>query len=415
MNAKSYHNYLQQLTQPLGSFSLVNQEGQLLFSKDRKIDCLTTSRLVCFQIVKKYLQPQPLDMYVMNDPENGGFGLTKIIFVAALSENLYLIWNDEFNFIDFKIPPTPLYEKGQKNSFVWKALVESHPQEQLLKTFFETKKQQLDSIFLQTEHIKILSLAKNQSLWLKATQEIFELQFENKALGSAESFYRTHSDQIIKLKLSVEERQNIKLLTLDFTNTSLASDYFASSHVVESGMIQKIIQFYQIEDFFSQSILDKIKIMLPPKSIVSKAHHLGLWNDEIQSICAQLCAFNLAQLNSQTRKVNTHFEIAPELKFDIVRPDGCYTLSFDQKKVSIEDFESLLTQSIIQLVVCQRNENNIRLRFHFLDTVPTTIQIKSKLFLENKDYFFKINDSSVPVRKNIVSKNDQIEIIWKIL
>ena len=113
MNSKHFHNVLNQMTSSLESFSLVNQEGQLLFSKDAtQTDLLTTTRLVCFQIIKKYLQPKPLDLFIMNDPENGGYSLTKMIFVAALSDNLYVIWNKDLNFIDFKIPPTPLWRSA---------------------------------------------------------------------------------------------------------------------------------------------------------------------------------------------------------------------------------------------------------------------------------------------------------------
>lgn len=414
MNAKIYQSLLGQLTQNFSSFSLVNDEGHLLFSKDGQFECLSTSRLVSFQIVKKYLKPKPLDLIILNDPENGGFSLTKIIFVACLSENLNIIWHEDLGLIDFKIPPTPLFENNQKNSFVWSALVDTHPESIILKSFFEKQKSNLDFICFQKQTIQTLSLSKNQSTWLKASQEIFESQFSNKALGSSDCFFKTPSQQLIKLKLSVEEKQNIRLLTLDFTNTSVATDFSAASHVVESGLIQKIIQFYQIENFFSQAVLDKIKVILPPKSIVSKASPRGEWNHEIQSISSQLCLFNFNQLNSQARKNNAVFDLGTELNFDLISGSQNFSMNFNCKHVNLNDFESLLTQQHIQLLECQRGESNIQLKFEVATNNKSSLLIKSKLFTEGKDWSFKVNGQCPSGRRINLQPKDQISIHWKL-
>lgn len=413
MNAKIYQNLLKQFLGNLPSFSLVNNEGQLLFSKDAKTECLTTTRLVAFQIVKKYLKPKPFDLIILNDPENGGFSFTKIIFVACLHENLNLIWSQDLSFVDFKIPPTPLFEGNQKNSFVWSALVDNHPESASLRPFFENEKAKLDALFFQKQHIQNLALPKNQQTWLKASQEIFEIQFSNKALGSAECSYRVNPTQIIKLKLIVEEKQNIKLMTLDFTNTSLATDYSTSSHVVESGLIQKIIQFYQIENFFSQAVLDKIKIILPPKSIVSKANPRGEWNHEIQSICSQLGLHNLTQLNSQARKNTSSFEISSELKLDLIQGVSRYPMNFEGKSILLDGFESLLAQQKIQLLECHRGENSVHLKFEITPSAQPVLQIKSKLFTEGKDFCLKVNDQIQSGRRISLKPQDQVQIHWK--
>ncbi len=414
MTAKNYQNLLLQFAHSFSSFSIMNQEGQLLFSKDSGRDCLTTTRLVAFQIVKKYLKPRPFDLIILNDPENGGFSFTKIIFITALNENLYLVWEKDLGVIDFKIPPTPLYENNLKNNFVWTALVDDHPEAVVLKSFLENEKKHLDQISAHLENIQALSAQKNQALWLKTSQEIFEHQFSNKPHGSAECSYRLGPTQMIKLKLLIEQRQNIRLITLDFTNTSLAQGYSASSHVVESGLIQKLIQFYQIENFFSQAILDKIKIILPPKSIVSKADPRGEWNSEIQSICAQLCAFDIAQLNAQSRKGSLAFDLAPELKFDLITQHARNSMTLEPKHVLLEGLEDMVTQHQIRLLECHRSEQHIHLKFEVLGNSQTTLQIKSRLFNETKDYVFKINDSATFDRKILLKEKDQVQILWKV-
>ncbi len=412
--AKNYQSLLLQFANTLPSFSVINGDGQLLFSKDSATDCLTTTRLVAFQIVKKYLKPKPFDLIILNDPENGGFSLTKIIFVSALGENLYLVWEKDLPLIDFKIPPTPLYENNHKNSFVWTALVDGHPQATLLKSFFETEKIHLDQIYSNRESIQMLGQPKNQMLWLKTSQEIFENQFSSKPHGSAECSYRLSPTQMIKLKLLIEERQNIRLITLDFTNTSLASEYSASSHVIESGLIQKLVQFYQIENFFSQAVLDKIKIILPPKSIVSKAHPRGEWNNEIQSICSQLCAFDIAQLNAQSRKGALAFELAPELKFEVITTKGRNPVSLEPHLATMDGLEDLVDENQIDLLECHRSEQHVHLKFELRENAQARLQIKTKLFTENKDHIFKINNVDVTSRSSMLKPKDQVQILWKV-
>jgi hypothetical protein len=414
MNAKIFNTTLKQLTLSFNSFSIVSHEGQLLGSQDMTTQYLTTTRLVAFQIVKKYLNPHVGDLFILNDPENGGFGLTQIIFVAALSENLFIIWDQELSLIDFKIPPTPLFEKNKINAFVWTALVESHPQANRLKEFFETAKAQLDLVMSQKDLIQTLSTTKNQVQWLKASQEMFEHQFSSKALGSAESTYKFKNNQLVKLKLSIEEKQNVRLITLDFTHTSPATDYFAASHVVESGLIQKMIQFYQIEDYFSQVVLDKIKIILPPKSIVSKAHSSGEYNLEIQSICQQLFTFNLSQMNSQTRKINSVFELAPELKFDFLSNLIRVPLHLDQKIAALDQLQILLNSGQLKALHLSRHDSVLKIQLLVQGSETLQIKVKSFLLTESKDFSFKINHKSLTERMVALKENDIVDLEWKI-
>lgn len=415
MIAKKFQNLIAQFTTSYPSFALINGDGQLLFSKDSRSEYLTTTRLVAFQIIKKYLKPKVNDLFILNDPENGGFNLTKIIFLASLHENLYLVWDADFNRIDFKIPPTPLYENGQKNAFVWSALIESQPDSEVMKAFFEKEKSCLDSLLKQKETLLFLSFAKNQTAWLKASTDIFDTQFASKALGSVEGSFKNAAHQLIKLKISIEERQNIKSFTLDFTNTTLATDYSAASHVVESGLIQRIIQYYQVENFFSQAILDKVKIILPPKSIVSKAHPRGEWNSEIQAICAQLCSHNLTQLNSQTRKNSSAFEVSPELKFEFIFNSNVYAMSLDCKNIQVEEIEKLVTQKMIRLIECNRTDQQIQIKFELADQFNPSLRLRSKLFSNGKEFSFKVNDTNeIPRLANLKAK-DQIQIAWKIV
>ncbi|MBC7421348.1 MAG: hypothetical protein H7328_11520 [Bdellovibrio sp.] len=114
MNAALIHNQIRQLMWSFKSCSTVNSDGTLLSSNDRTSELLTTTRLVAFQIVKKYLNPQPKDLFFMNDPKNGGYSFLKLIFVAAIDANLFLIWDEPNPLIDFKFRRLHFMKKIKK-------------------------------------------------------------------------------------------------------------------------------------------------------------------------------------------------------------------------------------------------------------------------------------------------------------
>ena len=258
---------------------------------------------------------------MVNDPENGGFQLSKLIFLTSLTPNLFLIWDEDFSSIDFKIPPTPLFDKGVKNEFVWKALVNGSPFAEDLESFILYQKYKVDQLDNLKPLIDNISQTKTQNAWLKSTQEVFDILFNNKAQGSSEAHHKLGVNQAVKIKFQAEEKQNLKLLTLDFTNTNLATDYHAASHVVESALISRLNQYYEFGDYFTQSIFDKIKVILPPRSIVSKPHPTGAHNIELQSIVGQMFDFILTQLNSHVRKPHNLFAYQQSLQFYIKGSD----------------------------------------------------------------------------------------------
>ena len=412
MSASFYQNQVYHLIEAFPSCSVVNAEGSLLVSSDQRREILTTTRLVAFQIIKKYLNPKPHDLFVMNDPENGGYSLSKLIFVAAIDPNLFLIWDENCPLIDFKIPPTPLYEKNSKNSFVWKALVESNENAAGLTKFFEHEKAKVDLASSRTALVKNLAAPKNQAQWLKATQEIFEQQFANKAHGSFECQYKTPLNQLLKLKFTAEERQNVKLISLDFTSSSLATAYHAASHVIESGLVQKLIQFYQVEKYLTQSILDKIKIILPPKSIASRAHPAGVFNHEIQSICSQLCQFNLNQLNSQLRKSTSTFEIESELGLELNSNDHQVKLLFSGKNILLTGFEQLIQNKEIEITKMQKNDQSFELAFVVLKPEIKKLKRTTLLGCTQLGDFIKVNNVGLAGTDSAIMPGDSVSIKW---
>jgi hypothetical protein len=411
MNFLDYQSHIKVLLKNYRSCSLVNSDGSLLFSKDLQPELLTTTRLVAFQIVKKYLNPKPKDFFILNDPENGGYQFSKLIFISCLDPNLFVIWDEDYAAIDFKIPPTQLYDRGVKNEFVWQALISPQTYAAELESFFEYQKYNIDRILALKEPLNAIAHLKNQQMWLKTTQEIFSIQFDNKAHGSFEGQFRLSASQCIKLKFSAEERQNLKLITLDFTNTSLATDQHASSHVIESALIKKIIDYYQIGDFFTQAILDKIKVMLPPKSIVSKPHPTGECNYELQAICQQLCDYNIQQLNSHSRKPQSVFEYINFLNFQLYS-EGLQSNSFISTQANnLNEFESFVVKGLIQVQKMRKHENTQHIIFKISSSAEIKLRIINNYQSDKADMDVKINSKSISRGTHILQKDDLVEIV----
>lgn len=413
MNFSKYKSYLEIFLQKYASCSLINADGALLYSKDTQPDKLTTTRLVSFQIVKKYLNPQPSDIFILNDPENGGYQYTKLIFISCITSNLYLVWDEDYFQINYKIPPTPLYDQGKKNEFVWQALTAANKHPEELECFLEYQKHRFDKALGLSELVKDIGNPKNQQIWLKASQNVFDFQFNNKAHGSFEAQHRLTTGACIKLKFSAEEKQNLRILTIDFTNTQSCPQIHAASHVIESALVKKIIDYYEINDFFTQAILDKIRVLLPPKSVVSKPQISGLNNYELQTVCAQMCEYNLLNLNSHQRKNQAQFALANFINFEIYNEFHHSKNFLTGSCVSLNLFEDLADKNLIKLEILKKTDQSNHIAFEVVDTQDLHLRINNHYIEDKTAHAILVNKNFVNKGNFILKKDDQVEIVWK--
>ncbi|MBC7421349.1 MAG: hypothetical protein H7328_11525 [Bdellovibrio sp.] len=176
--------------------------------------------------------------------------------------------------------------------------------------------------------------------------------------------------------------------------------------------MQKLIQFYQIESYLSQSVLDKIKIILPPKSIASKAHPVGAFNHKIQSICMQLCQDNLTQLNSQIRKSSATFEIDSELNLELKSKNRNYRLKFHQKNVSLLNFEQLIQEKIISVKKMQKTEQFFHLSFKVLQPKIEQLKVTTKLGCMKQGEVVKINGETFLANECAIKAGETVTLKW---
>lgn len=400
-----YH-YFQSFLNHFKNASLVNLNGELMFSRDSELCSTTTSRLVSYQIVKKYLKLNPGDIFITNDPENGGYSYSKVFFISALTENLFLIWSDDISQIQFKIPLSPLVEAHKKNSMLWSAMIDPHPQKAVMAQFFDEQIEHYTSCFRATPYLDFLSEPDFQQIWFKTCKDEFERQFDLRAQGQADLSLKYH-DKLIKMGLGIEEKQNSRTITIDFSNTQFAEKMCAASHVIESAMIQEFVYHYKLHQFLSQPILNQIKLMMPPKSVVSKAHTTGEHNFELQGVIRQMLKHLLVQLSSN--KKSEKFALKSEAQLNFIADSNVRAGFLLDESFALED----LTQFFKPTTMAMK-ENNYHGEYIVKGAGLTLDTFYLYSEFDHNKRFIKINQKSIKSGRHQLKENDQLSIHWKL-
>lgn len=414
MNFHSLYHTSQLLVKTFESASLITADGKLIASTDQGQLISTTSRLVIFQIVKKYLQPHVGDLIIVNDPENGGLDFRHIFIVTRLTDHLYMVFVRSTPFIDFKIPPTPLFEKGVRNKLIWSLLVEPNPNREQLTAFFEHALHKVKSIQNLKKELSLLSDPKNQAHLFKVFQQIFEVKFNNQALGFVETIYKLSASEQIKMKLSIEEKQNQRSIILDFSQTSPAGEISAASHVVESMLIYKLAAFYKMTSLICQPFLDQIRMSLPPKSIVSKAKPTGSKNLYMQKIIGENLSFLFENLSLKSNKKIPVLELPLEAKLNITVDSDIYHVEADSKKFQFHGLDRLIQSKKLIPLKLSYLDNKIHLKFKIGNVQKVVVETTLKMG-DVPDNFLLYKTQ--PVRKTepvTWNEGDEFDLHWKL-
>ncbi len=415
MNFHSTQQLLKTILSHFNSASLVTEDGKLLASIDCDVYKSTTSRLVVFQIIKKYLNPQINDLFILNDPGNGGLNYQNIFFTTRLTDKIFLVFVQAVPQINFKIPPTPLYDNGLKNKTVWPFLVDQNPQAEVLRTFFEKNWNEVLRLRNLSPFLSEISVGKNQLAYFRIVAQIFECNFNTKALGQSEVSLKLGGSDTIKVSLAIDEKQNQRTIHADFSQTSVAGKVFAASHVIESAVIMAIAESYGMCDLLSQPLLDLIRLTLPPQSIVSKANPLGTYNLLLQKAVSEQILFLLTSLAGKARAAASTFKLKPEFRIDLEIENKICEIHATNKKFVFKDLDYLIISKALLPLVSQQVEGKIHLKLQVLTANP--VLIKPQLILQSySQEFLQIADK--PLAKDSVTtlkQNEIIELNWSLV
>ena len=285
----------------LQNASVIHGSGDLVYSQDPSPLKTTTSRLVVFQNIKKYLQLGVNSAAICYDPLNGGTDFERLFVVARVHENLYVVWDELCPFLTFKIPPMPWIENGTENSVIIEAMLAASDFSVKLSQFISAQKNEFQKLVLAKDLNAVFASAPFKTSWFKICHEMFHDKIKLRADGDSQRLIQ-YKGTNIKMRMAISEDQGSLPLSIDFSGTSLAQNLCSATHVVESGLLIELIKFYSLEGFLCQPILNSIKLILPPQSAVAKPTHDGLHNFELQKLCRQLIRQCLNEINSTARK-----------------------------------------------------------------------------------------------------------------
>lgn len=414
MNFHQIQHFLNVMLTPFESSSLINDDGKLIASCDENILQSSTSRLVVCQIIRKYLNPQIGDLFIVNDPENGGLNYQNIFFVSRLTDKLYLVFVQETNHINFKIPPTPLYEKSARNKTIWPFLVEQNPQAQALANFFDSKWLQVSQLQAFKSFFQMIAMPKNLQVYFKNIERIFDRQFSNRALGQNEITYKLNGNDTIKLKLAIDEKQNQRTIYADFSQSSSAQKISVASHIVESCLVKALADHYGMTEILSQPLLDRIRLTLPPQSIVSKANSLGSYNLLIQKIVSEQAGFLLSTLAGQLKGKATVFKLSPESRMILKIADKNYSIHASSKKFVFSQLDYLIQTHQVMPLIVQNFEGKLKIKFQIKTAAPVSL-VPMMLNKECPADFLSVGGVPVTFDSELkIPQNEFIEINWKL-
>ena len=394
-----------------GNSSLFTGKGDLLFSQDPDPLKTTTSRLVCFQLVKKYLNLQPQSAVICNDPQNGGTDLHRLFFIYCINENLYLVWDQTCPWLDLKIPPTPWLEKGNENSFILNALFSASKNSEQLKAFFSSQLRRTLNFKKSTDMIELFSSEKYQKDWFKICSQLLSDKLKLRAEGDIQKSIQ-YKNSTFKIRILITEKTQLVPITIDFSGTSIAQEISAATHIVESGLLVELIKYYGLEGYLCQPLLNSMKLILPPKSVVAKSHPEGLYNFELQKLSRQLIKQCLIETNSfqkkEVKKKSLYSTYFFTTKLSNASPASATEVFqnnyFSNSRVQMSDthFNFIKMQNKDKGYSCTfRPKQSIELFFRGITSVD-----------DQEVRCFKLNDKLMTTGNFTLSPDDVVQIDW---
>ena len=393
-----------------GNSSLFTGKGDLLFSQDPDPLKTTTSRLVCFQLVKKYLNLQPQSAVICNDPQNGGTDLQRLFLIYCINENLYVVWDQTCPWLDLKIPPTPWLDKGQENTAILSALFSATKNGDQLRAFFNIQLLRTMNFKKSTELTQLFSSEKFQKDWFKICSQLLSDKLKLRAEGEIQKSV-SYKNNTFKIRTLITEKQQLIPITIDFSGSSLAQDVCASTHIVESGLLVELIKFYGLEGYLCQPLLNAMKLILPPKSVVAKFHPEGLYNFELQKLSRQLIKQCLVEINSFQKKelkkkslYSTYFFTSRLIQATTNEKESFQNNYFSNSRVQMSDghfkFEKM-----------QNKDKGFSCTFK--PTQDLELSFRGITATEDQDVrCFKLNDKIMMTANFTLTPKDTIKIEW---
>ena len=171
---------------------------------------------------------------------------------------------------------------------------------------------------------------------------------------------------------------------------------------------------YGMTDLISQPLLDKIRLTLPPQSIVSKPHPQGLHNLLLQKIVREQIGFLLVTMTQAKNKIQS-FKLLPEFRIDLLVADQSYPILANPRKILFSGLDYLIQSHQVVPLLAQNSEGKIKLKLQVTTKKPVTL-IPILMPADLPSDFLLVAGNPVTLQNSLTLAPDEIfELNWKVL
>lgn len=328
---------LSALLDPFEQVSFSTHDLQTLFIKSLNyVDIGTLPQAV--EVSHKYLPLQDGDIVMTNDPYSGGSLLSSPTLTLGVGNKFtkntvpaeFLIASrvslppkvGPFKTIDdegLRIPPSPLYHRGQLNGALLDAL-KSHPQ--ISSSFIEAITTEASRLLQAHKKLKLMmakstiDLSKNTIKdYLLSTSQSLTKSFEELGEGSGSVEIVLGDDEFIKLKVDHIDAQ----FHFDFTGTSIGQRLFMTDAAVFGAIVGTVLSYLKIDSPINSGAFSLFDVRAPKGSQVNSGfpRSVFLGHTDGMLIISNLVSRALGQIHKRwARGSHGTSHCAYELTFD---------------------------------------------------------------------------------------------------
>jgi predicted enzyme involved in methoxymalonyl-ACP biosynthesis len=159
----------------------------------------------------------------------------------------------------------------------------------------------------------------------------------------------------------------------------------------------------------SQPILDRLKLVLPPKSVVSKSIATGEYNFELQKLTRQMMKYCLSQMNTQGKKNDKKFQVYSTAYF-----------SLNAEHLQLSNFLSnsridFLIADVFIKKLLSHSEREYKATLQYKLDTPSQLNLYGvQSTTDNDSRWIKINNEIAHHGQFTLKKGDEISFSWTI-
>lgn len=272
-----FHFYLDSILSSFENIAILNVQGKCLKVKTGKPQ-LSVGLMQSPNLVKNFFKLNPSEILIHNEPSLGCTSFEEIYFIFNTGNFTFCI-SEEFDFKwtisatrdqeIIRIPPFPIYEKNQINSFLMESLknnplCSSEITDKIYKTVTKILKF-IESVNMITQSYTFLTEVTVQENYLKECKEEAFFKIKQKEFLQSSSEVSLKNKEVLKVKIISDELG----LKIDFQGSQTSKNILLPDLLTDSLCFDFISHLYQFSHKMNSATFSLLQITKPLNSLVS--------------------------------------------------------------------------------------------------------------------------------------------------